>query len=161
MFQNEGSGKSRIKVTSATLTNQLLSLLRVLHTITTSNKLDRDHHPNLFAKEDDNDTDYGAADDDRFSRLLPCPPEVFLSNRLARKLHAFTSNPWSVIYAAGKVPVDAKEDKTAGNKRAKGSTGNNADMSNWCRRLTQQADFFFPFDTRLTLWRATSLGLSR
>uniref|UniRef100_A0A5K3EG38 E3 ubiquitin-protein ligase n=1 Tax=Mesocestoides corti TaxID=53468 RepID=A0A5K3EG38_MESCO len=126
------------KVTSKELLDQLLDLLRILHSI-------------AYTSDSDKLAMHSFAEG-TFSKPLPCPKEVFFSVRLMNKVQTFITNPWSLIQAAGKSITENEDSLTGGSK---------TDMITWCLKLMKQADFFFPFPTRIDFWRATSLGVSR
>uniref|UniRef100_A0A0X3QHG7 E3 ubiquitin-protein ligase n=1 Tax=Schistocephalus solidus TaxID=70667 RepID=A0A0X3QHG7_SCHSO len=181
--------------TSHDLTEQLLHLLRALHTLTTSSKLQSEgsvarrfqcttelgynrvteyptgHQPQQTERHKSSYHTQLQEEQSDFFSMLPCPEELFHSARLASKLHTFTNSAWSVIQASGRASLSASLEATTTDSpinagMRKGTSAELAcsmggDMYSWCRRLTQEVEFLFPFETRLDFWRATSLGISR
>ncbi|KAL5111802.1 E3 ubiquitin-protein ligase hecd-1 [Taenia crassiceps] len=127
------------KITGADLVEQCLSLLHILHDISLSSVADQQPPTSPFGNGIITST----------YQLLFCPPDVFFSSRLRRKVQAFMENPWSVIQGAGNPPLTVTSGK------------NDIDVIAWCQMLMRKFHFLFPFSTRVDFWRVTSLGLSR
>lgn len=142
MFVQHSNDTLDHKITGADLVEQCLSLLHILHDISSSSNPDQ-RPPNSLVE---------GGIITSMAQPLSCHPDVFLSSRLRRKVQAFMENPWSVIQAAGSPLLTKIFDKI---------DENNIDMVTWCQMLMRKFHFLFPFSTRVDFWRITSLGLSR
>ncbi|VDL92213.1 unnamed protein product [Schistocephalus solidus] len=115
--------------TSHDLTEQLLHLLRALHTLTTSSKLQSEgsvarrfqcttelgynrvteyptgHQPQQTERHKSSYHTQLQEEQSDFFSMLPCPEELFHSARLASKLHTFTNSACSVAWLQKRLQI--------------------------------------------------------